>query len=212
MPTAAIGVAFGVLAKAAGWGVVAPVVASLIVYSGSAQFASVSVLAAGGSVAAAVLAAALVNARFMAMSLSVAPSLRGSRLRRSIESQAIVDTSWAVSNRGDGTFDRAVLIGMTIPQYVAWAGGTLVGVVLGDVLGDTDRFGLDVLFPAFFLILLVSEGGHSREAIGAALLGGAIALALMPIAPAGVPVIAACAVALIGLRRARSAARGDQSP
>lgn len=204
IPTAAIGLAFGVLAKDAGWGVVAPVVASLIIYSGSAQFASVSVLAAGGTVPAAVLAAALVNARFMAMSLSVAPSLKGSRLRRSLESQAIVDTSWAMANRGDGTFDRATLIGMTIPQYVSWGAGTLAGVLLGDVLGDTDRFGLDVLFPAFFLALLMAES-HGSEPLVAALLGGAIALMLIPLTPPGVPVIAACAVALLGLRKAKPA-------
>lgn len=202
LPTGAVGVAFGVLVKDAGWGVVAPVVASLIIFSGSAQFASASVLVAGGSVAAAIVAAVLVNARFMAMSLSLAPSLKGNRLRRSVEAQAIVDTSWAMARRADGTFDRELLMGMSLPQYVAWSSGTLLGVLLGDVLGDTDRFGFDVLFPAFFLALLLTES-HGREAAGAALLGGAIAFMLIPVAPPGVAVIAACAVALLGLRRTR---------
>src|SRR5688500_4739663 len=104
LPTFAVGVSFGALAHGLGWGSLAPIVASLIVFSASAQFAVASVLATGGGAGAAVAAAALVNGRYVPMGLAVAGSLRGGRLRRAVEAQAIVDASWALASRGNGRF------------------------------------------------------------------------------------------------------------
>jgi predicted branched-subunit amino acid permease len=77
----------------------------------------------------------------------------------------------------------------------------VLGVLFGSALGDPTRLGLDAVFPAFYLSLVVEEIG-SRRAVAAALVGAAITVALMPVAPVGVPVIAASAAALIGLRAA----------
>ncbi len=148
----------------------------------------------------AIVAAVLLNARFLPMGIAIAPFLKGGPLRRALEGQAVVDASWALANRGGGRFDREFLIGATFPQYAAWVGGTVIGVLAGDSVGDPERLGLDVIFPAFFLALLVGELHGGRRVAAVALLGAALALALVPVAPAGVPVIAACAAALLGLR------------
>lgn len=203
LPAFVLAVSFGVLARTLGWGVVAPIVSSVFVFSGSAQFAVANVLGAGGSAAAAIVAAVLVSARFAPMGVAIASSLKGSPLRRSIEAQATVDASWALANRGGGRFDREVLIGATVPQFVAWVGGTVVGVFAGDAIGDPDALGLDVVFPAFFLGLLIDELRTGREHVRAAMIAAAVALALIPFTPAGIPIIAACVGALVGLRRAR---------
>ena len=197
--TVVLGVSFGVLARQLGWGVVAPIVCSAVVLSGSAQFAAASILGAGGGVGTATLAAVFVNARFLPMGLAVAPSLRGSRLRRALEGQAVVDASWALANRGDGSFERSFLIGATVPQLSAWIAGTAIGAVAGGFLADPEALGLDVIFPAFFLALLVEEF-RDRESVAVAVLGGLIALSLVPFAPPGIPVVAACLAALLGLR------------
>jgi 4-azaleucine resistance transporter AzlC len=196
--TVVLGVSFGVLARQLGWGVAAPIACSLLVLSGSAQFAVASILGAGGGVGAATLAAVFVNARFLPMGLAVAPSLAGGRLRRAAEGQMVVDASWALANRGDGTFERKYLIGATVPQLGAWIGGTAVGAVAGGLLGDPAALGLDVVFPAFFLVLLAEEL-RDRRAVAVAVLGGLVALGLVPLAPPGVPVVAACGAALLGL-------------
>jgi predicted branched-subunit amino acid permease len=112
----------------------------------------------------------------------------------------VVDASWALASRGNGRFDREHLIGATVPQYAAWVVGTAMGVLAGDVVGDVKRLGLDAIFPAFFLALLVEElrsGG--RRAAAVALPAAALALVLVPFTPPGVPVIAACVTALLGL-------------
>ena len=119
-----LSVSFGVLARQLGWGVAAPIICSAVMLSGSAQFAAASILGAGGGVGAATLAAVFVNARFLPMGLALAPSLVGGRLRRAAEGQLVIDASWALANRGDGTFERKHLIGATVPQLSAWIGGT----------------------------------------------------------------------------------------
>jgi 4-azaleucine resistance transporter AzlC len=200
--TVMLGVSFGVLARQLGWGVIAPIVCSIVVFSGSAQFAAASILGAGGGVGTATLAAVFVNARFLPMGLALAPSLAGGRLRRALEAQGMVDASWALANRGDGTFERRFLLGATLPQLVAWIGGTVVGAVAGGRLGDPETLGLDVVFPAFFLVLLADEL-RDRQSVAVAVLGGLIALSLVPVAPPGIPVVAACLAALLGLRGRR---------
>lgn len=199
LPSFAIGTSFGVLAEPT-MGGAAAIVMSIVVFAGAAQFASVSILAAGGSLASAVSAGLLVNTRFLPMGLAIAPALHGGPLRRAAEAQTMVDASWAIANRGDGTFDRQLMMGATIPQAFGWIGGTIAGVLAGSLLGDPDTLGLDALFPAFYLALLAEEL-RDRTAVASALLGAAIAIALVPFAPAGIPVVAASVAALLGLRR-----------
>jgi predicted branched-subunit amino acid permease len=96
------------------------------------------------------------------------------------------------------------MIGATLPQVAAWIGGTVIGVLSFDVVGDVERWGLDVIFPAFFVALLVDELRVGGRTIAAALIAAVLSLALVPWVPPGVPVIAACAAALLGLKGSSS--------
>jgi len=204
IPYAVVGVvlsmSFGVLTRQAGFSALQAIVTSAIVFAGSAQFAVLAVIASGGTAAAAVAAGTLMNGRYLAMGTALAPSLPGGPVARAIQGQAVVDSSWALANRGDGTYDRWLLFGTTFPQYFAWLLGTIVGAFGGDLLGDTDRWGLDAVFPTFFVGILIAELRNPRSRV-VAVLGAAISLTLVPFTPAGVPILAAAVAALVGLRR-----------
>ncbi len=194
-------VSFGVLASASGgMGALAAVVMSMTTFAGSAQFAAASILGAGGQPAAAIAAALLLNARYLPIGISVARFLHGGPLRRFFQGQLVVDESWAIAARGGGQFDGQRLIGAGVVLWLAWVGGTVVGVIGGEALGDPASLGLDAAFPALFLALLVPQLTR-RRAVVAAVLGAGIAIALFPFTPSGVPIIAAGAAALIGIRR-----------
>jgi predicted branched-subunit amino acid permease len=107
-----------------------------------------------------------------------------------------------MSARGGGRFDVPFMLGASLANYPAWVGGTLIGVLVGSSIADPRALGLDALFPAFFLALLLEEIHGSRRRGVVALSGALIALALTPLAPPGVPVLAAGAAALMGLRGA----------
>jgi 4-azaleucine resistance transporter AzlC len=193
----AFGASFGILARDAGMGIAAPIVMSLTTFAGSAQFAVASVLESGGAVAAAIVAAVLLNLRYLAIGLSVAPALRGSAPRRVAEAQLAVDESWAVASRG-GRVDRGRLLGAGCVLMASWFAGTVAGTLGGSALGDPADYGLDAMFPALFLALLVGQL-DGRRARFAALAGALIAVALTPVAPPGLPIVASALGAVIAL-------------
>ena len=193
----AFGASFGILARDAGMGVLPPILMSVTTFAGSAQFAVASVLGSGGALAAAILAAVLLNLRYLAIGVSVAPALRGAPVRRVAEAQLAVDESWAVAQR-DGRVDRGRLLGAGTVLMASWLSGTIGGVLGGSALGDPADYGLDAMFPALFLALLVGQL-DGRRARAAALAGGLIALALTPLVPPGLPIVAAALGAVIAL-------------
>ncbi len=196
---AVFGASFGVLARGAGIDGLSAVLMSATTFAGSAQFAAVAVVAHGGGVLTAVIAVALLNARYVPIGASVAAALHRQPLRRILEAQLVVDESWALGTR-DGRVRRRVLLGAGLTLYLAFLGGTIVGVVGGGFVGDPARLGLDAAFPALFLALVWSQLGSAR-ARSAAILGIVIALALVPFTRPGVPIVAASLACLVGLRR-----------
>jgi 4-azaleucine resistance transporter AzlC len=194
----AIAISFGVLARPV-MGTWPPIVMSIVVFSGAAQFGALAILSAGGGTGAAIAAGVLLNARYLAMGLALAPSLKGRALSRAAFAMAIVDASWASASTGDGTFDPWYMVGVTVPQYPGWVLGTIIGVLLGHALGDPRALGLDALFPAFFVALLYEEARGRRKLIAAG--GGAgIALVLTPFTPPGLPILAAAVAAILASR------------
>jgi len=192
---AALGVSFGVLARTADLDALAAIVMSATTFAGSSQVAAVSILGAGGSVAAAVVAALLLNARYAPMGINVAGGFRGAWRKRLLQAQLVVDESWALSGG-----DLGVLLGVGAMLWFAWVGGTALGALVGQAIGDTSKFGLDGAFAALFVALLATQL-RSRSRVVVAVVGAAIAAVLIPFTPPGMPIIAATAAVLLGLRR-----------
>jgi len=204
--TGVYGVSFGVLAVGAGLTAAQACVMSLLVFTGGSQFAAIGVLAAGGSTTTALTNALLLGARNTAYGFVVAPVLGGSRLERAVGAQLVIDESTAMARaQSDPTDARGAFWATGLSVFVLWNLGTLIGAVAGSGLGDPAALGLDAMFPAAFLALLwpqLRRPGAPRAAAAGAL----IALALIPVAPAGVPVLAAAFGVLAGARAATRAA------
>lgn len=194
----AFGISFGLLARSAGIGPLEATIMSGTTFAGSAQFAAAGILAAGGAVVSAITAAILLNARYAAIGISVAPALGGAPAMRFLLAQLVVDESWAIAHLGEGRYDRGRLIGAGLVLYVVWVSSTAIGALGANVLGDPETLGLDAAFPALFLGLLWPQM-KGRWGVLAAGLGALIALALVPLAPPGVPIIVAAAASLVGL-------------
>lgn len=197
----ALGASLGVLARTSHFSAPAVIVMSATTFAGSSQVAAISVLGAGGGVVAAIVAALLLNVRYAPIGITVAQAFHGSVWRRLAEAQLVVDESWALSGGGTPRFDKRVMLGIGGGLWVAWVGGTAIGALLGGVVGDPSAFGLDGAFAALFFALLVAQL-NSRRGLTAALVGAAIAAVLTPLTPPGVPIIAATAAVLVGWKRA----------
>lgn len=193
------GAMFGLLARPAGLAAIAALVMSATTFAGSAQFAAVAVLIGNGGAVAAVTAAVLMNTRYLPIGVSVAPAMRGSRVRRLLEAQLITDESWAISRNPDGEYSRGRLLGSGAVLWLAWMLGTAIGYFGHKYLTDPGRFGLDMAFPALFVALLPDQlrGASNRLT---ALLAAAITLVLLPFTSTGVAVLGALLACVVSLR------------
>jgi 4-azaleucine resistance transporter AzlC len=189
-------VSFGVLSVAAGFSVAQTCVMSLVAFTGASQFTFVSVMGAGGGVAAALPPAVLLAARNGVYALSLGSVLRPGRWGRALDAHLVIDETTAMAHaQSDPAARRRGFLLTAVAIFACWNVGTLTGALAGGVLGDPSSLGLDAVFPAVFLALLIPQI-RSRGALRAAVAGALIAAALLPIAPAGVPVMAAAVAAL----------------
>ncbi|GAB6903812.1 AzlC family ABC transporter permease [Kineosporia succinea] len=195
----ALAMSFGAFAVLHGWPVWLTVLASAVTFSGSAQFALATALAGGGGVLTAVAGATLINLRFVPMGAATARHLRGGRLRRGLEGQAVVDGSWVAAQRDDGTLDREKLFGATLVQWPAWVVGTACGALLVPSADFARAWGLDVIFPGFFALLLLDALRQRPATIPLAALAAVLAGAACLVVPPGVALLVAALAAVPGL-------------
>ena len=133
-------------------------------FAGSAQFAALAVLTAGGGALPAIVAGILLNLRFVPMGIAIAPWLRHRPWLRALRGQALVDASWAMASRGDGRFDVDFLLGATAIQYPAWVLGTVAGVLAGGVDQESRRTRVRRDLPGILPGLLIVELRRSNAA------------------------------------------------
>ncbi|MGH3356515.1 MAG: AzlC family ABC transporter permease [Nocardioidaceae bacterium] len=202
--TGAYGVSFGAIAVSAGLTLLQACALSLLVFTGASQFAFVGVVAAGGAPISGAATALLLGSRNTLYGLRLGSLLRLRGVRRSAAAQLVIDESTAMAvNRESGPEARLGFFATGVSVFLLWNLATLVGGIAGQALGDPRDLGLDAAVAAAFVALMWPQLTDTRSrvtAVAAALL----AVVLVPMVPAGVPVLAAALVAvLVGLRGTR---------
>ena len=204
IPVGTYGAAFGAASVAAGFSILQTCLLSLLLFSGASQFAVVGVMGAGGSALSAIATGSLLGFRNGLYGLKMAPILKLRGLKKILAAQLTIDESTGVAIGQESRGVEASRYGFWatgIGVYVFWNLFTLLGAIGAQAIGDPSAWGLDAAVPAAFLGLVWPRLIDTKTrflAIAAALL----AIALTPIAPAGVPIIATVAIAVIfGWRR-----------
>jgi predicted branched-subunit amino acid permease len=208
--TGAYGLSYGALGTSAGLSVVQTCALSVLMFSGGSQFALIGVLGGGGNAVSGSASAMLLGARNALYGARLAPVLGLRGLRRAIGAQVVVDESTAVALRYEPDGATAARLGFWatgLAIFVLWNLSTLVGAVLGNQLGDPRDFGLDAAAPAAFLALLAPRL-RGRSPWLTALAGAAVAVAVVPVVPAGVPVLLAALVPVAAVVTARRRTKG----
>jgi 4-azaleucine resistance transporter AzlC len=195
-------VSFGASAVGGGLPWWVPVTLSLLVFAGGSQIAAVGVVLGGGSPVAAVAAGALLNTRQFPYGLAVADVLDGPWWYRLLGAHVITDESTAFAmQQTDPERRREAFWTCGTMLFFAWNLAVALGALLGTAVRNTSAFGLDATFPAVMLALALPalKSRPTRTAAGA---GAAIAVALTPVLPAGLPLLAALGGLLTRLRPA----------
>lgn len=195
----AYGVSFGALAVAAGLDVWQACVLSLVMFSGGSQFALVGVIAAGGAAAgpAAIAGATLLGSRNAIYAMRMSPIIGPGRFRRLAAAHITIDESTAVATAQPVVEEQRRGFWITgILIFVGWNVTTLIGALLGNLMGDVSRYGLDAAAAAAFLGLLWPRL-RELQPIVVAIAAAVVATVLTPWLPPGLPVIAAAVVAVV---------------
>ena len=185
------GLAFGVSCTKAGLSWVQALGFSTMVFTGGSQFAAVGVLGDGGGAVTAIGAGLLLSIRSLVYGLVMAPILKGKFAYRALASQLMIDESIAVSTAQTTPAARRMgYFAGGLSVFFFWNVTTVIGAVALKSNGDlVTKFGLDATVPAAFAALLwprLKDPENRRVAY----LGALIAAILIPIAPAGIPIVA----------------------
>ena len=195
--TGAYGFGFGAVAVASGLSILQTCALSLLMFTGASQFALAGVVAAGGAPLSGAATALLLGTRNTLYGLRMAPLLEWRGWRRAAAAHLLIDESTAMSvGRGGTAAARLGYLTTGLSVFVLWNLATAIGAVAGDAIGDPRTFGLDAAVGAAFLALLWPRLKDRRNVV-VAVLAAAVALSMVPLAPPGVPVLAAGGVALL---------------
>ena len=203
-----IGLSYGAIAVASGFPLWVPAAQSVLVLAGASEFLFIGIVAAGGNPLAAAAAGLLVNARHLPYGLALPDNLTGRGWRRLLGSHVMNDESvvFALAQE-DLPRKRAAYWACGLGVLLCWPAGAVLGALIGSVIGNTGAFGLDAMFPAVILALIV-PALRDRVTLRAALIGAVIALAATPFLPAGLPVLLALTgVLAVIIDQARQAPR-----
>jgi len=199
LATGLYGVSFGAIGSAAGLSVPAVLLLSILMFSGASQFAFVGIIAAGGAPITAISSAWLMGVRNSFYALRLSPIIGPRGLWRLLAAQLTIDESNAVSAAQEGLRNQKFGFWLTGGAVFAfWNAATLLGALAGNLIGSVETWGLDGAAAAAFLGLLWPRLKNNLPLAG---VGALVALIAIPLAPAGVPVLLAAAVALLPIGR-----------
>ncbi|TQS27583.1 AzlC family ABC transporter permease [Microbispora sp. KK1-11] len=202
---AMVGAAFGAIAVSGGLPPWVPVVMSLLVFAGGAQFAAVGVVLSGGAPIAAVAAGLVLNARLLPFGFAIGDVLGGRWWTRLTGAHLMTDEAVAfVLRDGDPRRRHAAFWACGLGLFVSWNAAVVLGALAGRGIGDTAALGLDAAFPAVLLALVLpslAERNVPNAALRrASVFGAAVAVAATPFLPAGLPVLLALTGLVLAVR------------
>ena len=208
-----IGLSYGAIAVASGFPLWVPAAQSVLVLAGASEFLFIGIVAAGGSPIAAALAGLLVNSRHLPYGLALPPGVTGRRWSRLPGTHVMNDESvvFALAQE-DLPRQRAAYWACGLGVLLCWPAGAVLGALIGSMITNTGAFGLDAMFPAVILALVV-PALRDRVTARAALIGDVVALVATPFLPAGLPVLLALAAVLLVRRPAAAVSPSrDEQP
>lgn len=183
-----VGLSYGSLAIAYGFPVWVPFVLSICVLAGASEFMFIGIVASGGNPLAAAAAGLLVNARHVPFGVTVR-DLVGRRSASLLGCHIMNDESvvFGLSQKTPEQRKAAYwLCGLGVA--IIWPLGALLGALVGKILPAPETIGLDAVFPAILLALVI-PAFKNRTTLIRACSGAALSLAAVSFAPAGLPVL-----------------------
>lgn len=155
-----LGIGYGILMEKAGFGILITLASSLLIYSGTMQYVSVSLMTGGASLSTAGLTTILVNCRHIFYSISMAPQYKNAGFFRKLYLLfATTDETYALVSDGHyvkGEDPYVYWFLCTAFNQLYWLIGSGLGVLAGALL-PFDSTGIDFIMTAMFITIFVDQ-------------------------------------------------------
>ena len=154
-----LGMAFGVLMKTSGYGVVWSVLMSLMCFAGSMQFLTITLLTTAFDPLQAFLLSIMVNARHIFYGLAVLEKYKGLGKVRAFLIFTLTDETFSLVSTLEppaGVERKRFYFWISLLDYAYWVTGSAIGGLLGGLL-TFNTTGLDFALTALFVVLFMEQ-------------------------------------------------------
>ena len=153
-----LGTGYGILMQKHGYGPLWSLIAGIVIFSGTAEFVSVSMLNSGSLVMAA-LTALMVSARHLFFSISMIGRYKNEGRRKWYLYYALCDETYAMLSKDDGPKDvniSAYRLLVSLFDQLSWLFGSFLGGWIGTLL-TFDSTGIDFAMTALFTTVFIQQ-------------------------------------------------------
>lgn len=165
-----LGIGYGILMEKHGYGPVWSLLSGIIIFSGTAQFVSVTMLS-NGSVIMAALTSLMISARHIFFSISMIGRYNSEGRRKGYLYYALCDETYAMLSKDDGPEGVNVSnyrLLVTLFDQCAWLTGSVLGGLAGSLL-TFDSTGIDFSMTALFVTVFIQQWIDNKNHIPAVL-------------------------------------------
>lgn len=177
-----LGIAYGLLMQKAGFGIGWTLLCSLTIFSGTAQYLGVSLLAMGAPIAQVALLTFILNFRYFFYGLSLIGKYRNKGFLKGYLIHAITDETYAIlvgARVPDDVDEKKFYLAVSALDHMYWVVGSAIGVTVGSLI-TFDLTGIDFVMTALFAVLVVEQWKSNRCHIPA-IIGGFVSVVVLVI-------------------------------
>ena len=163
----AVSFAFGIAAAKIGLGVISSVTMSLTNVTSAGQFASLSIIAASGTLLELAVTQFILNLRYLLMSCALSQKLspETSTLKRMAVAFGVTDEIFALSITADGELSPFYSYGLMTVSIFGWCLGTFLGVVSGNILPASVTSALEIAIYGMFIAIVVPVAKADKKVL-----------------------------------------------
>ncbi|WP_286080768.1 AzlC family ABC transporter permease [Parablautia intestinalis] len=169
-----LGMGFGILLEANGYGVWWAFCMSLFIYAGSMQYVAVDLLTGGASLLAAALMTLMVNARHLFYGISMIDRYKDTGAKKPYLIFALTDETYSLVCSGEvpeGVDKNRYFFLVSLLNQSYWIAGSVAGAFIGSLL-TFNTSGIEFSMTALFIVVFVEQwkgtSNHLSSLIGVA--------------------------------------------
>lgn len=164
-----LGIGFGILLEAKGYGVGWALLMSTLIYAGSMQYVAIDLITGGASLIQTALMTLMVNARHLFYGISMIDKYKGTGVRKPYLIFSLTDETYSLVCDGivpEGVNEKQYYFLLSLFNQSYWILGSVIGSLIGNFI-SFNTAGIDFSMTALFVVVFVDQWRNSKDHMSA---------------------------------------------